>query len=323
MAYRDEKGHFTSKENDGGPCHHEGGSASQKKKYDSRGKSLADFDKENPGEGSHNQIINKLRNSGYDSVDEVMKDVENYDLTDDQKEYVHEYAKHVFGEEFDDDYEEEFTGREPGGIKGDLERAGFKNINIVDDKTLTFEGPDTKTWTIKENKNAGFDVYDGSGKKVIDDFNAVRGDIATAILKREQNPMKDFDINDFNVEDARPHETRLHDLNLSDSEMWNMAYKYIGNDKLEQLAEKLDLDSPQDLKTSDMIKYMSDDDIADMLNYNGYDEEEDWDLEDAIKSVDDDVLDEQFGKDTPERKLTEAIKGHRLHPLLLVHSLGL
>ena len=279
MAYQDEKGHFTTKENDGGPCHHGSGNGAKKKKYDSRGKSLYDFDKENPGEGSHNNIINALRNSAYDSIDAAMKDAEKYNLTDDQKEYVHEYAKHVFGEEFDDDYEEEFTGREPGGVKGDLERAGFEKINIVDDKTLTFEGPDTKTWTIKENENAGFDVYDSTGKKVLDDVNAVRENIATKILQREQNPMKDFDMSDFDVEDARPHETRLHDLNLTDSEVWNMAYKYIGNDKLEKLAEQLDLDSPQDLRTSDMIKYMSDDDIADMLNYNGYDEDEDWEDE--------------------------------------------
>ena len=103
MAYQDEKGHFTTKENDGGPCHHGSGNGTKKKKYDSRGKSLSDFDKENPGEGSHNNIINALRNSAYDSVDAAMKDAEKYNLTDDQKEYVHEYAKHVFGEEFDDD----------------------------------------------------------------------------------------------------------------------------------------------------------------------------------------------------------------------------
>lgn len=113
---------------------------------------------------------------------------------------------------------------------------------------------------------------------------------------------------DFDNNDARPNHTKLNDLNLSDSELWNMAYQYIGNDKLEKLAESLDLDSPQDLTTNDMLKAMPDDDIGDMMRINGLDDEDDFGLEDAVKNADDDVLDEQFGKDTPERKLVGAIK---------------
>lgn len=72
--------------------------------------------------------------------------------------------------------------------------------------------------------------------------------------------------------DARPNETTLNNLDLSDSEKWNMAYQYIGTDKLEKLAEQLDLDSPQDIPTNELIKYMSDDEIADMMRVNGLDD---------------------------------------------------
>lgn len=147
-----------------------------------------------------------------------------------------------------------------------------------------------------------------------------------AYLKEKGGKLIDFD-NDYDEEfdawdrehmntdkepDARPNHTKLNDMNLSDSEIWNMAYQYIGNDKLEKLAESLDLDSPQDLTTNDMLKAMPDDDIGDMMRLNGLDDEDnddnELDLQDAINIADDDVLDEQFGKDTPERKLVGAMK---------------
>lgn len=151
----------------------------------------------------------------------------------------------------------------------------------------------------------------------------------------------DEEFNAYKEPDARPNHTKLKDMNLSDSEIWNMAYQYIGNDKLEKLAEQLDLDSPQDLSTSDLLKYMPDDDIGDMMRLNGLDEDfedesqeeyearikpevekfkkqlddagyklkdKEYGLEDAIKNADGDVLDDYFGKDTSERKLAGAIK---------------
>ena len=89
---------------------------------------------------------------------------------------------------------------------------------------------------------------------------------------------EDFGISNNEFDDARPNHTKLNDMNLSDSDKWNMAYKYIGTDKLEKLAEELDLDSPQDIPTSELLKYMSDDEIADMIRVNGLDDgEEDFD----------------------------------------------
>lgn len=84
-----------------------------------------------------------------------------------------------FDADSEDDYE--FEEENSGRIKGDLDRAGFEDTKVIDNKTLTFKGPDGKTWTVKENENIGFDVYDGSNNKVINDFNANRGNIADAI----------------------------------------------------------------------------------------------------------------------------------------------
>ena len=91
------------------------------------------------------------------------------------------YGEVRYGERYkdwkgNDNYEEE-----SGGIKGDLEKAGFGNVKVVDDKTLTFTGSDNKPWTIKQNESLGFDVYDSTGKKVVSDVNANRESIAKKI----------------------------------------------------------------------------------------------------------------------------------------------
>jgi len=104
-VYKDEKGHFTNKENDGGPCHHDTGSGKSTNKY--KGKSIADLDKEG-FEGWHNEIIQNLRNSSYDSVDAAMEAGRKRGFDQNQMDYIEAYAKQVFGEDFDDDYDEEF-----------------------------------------------------------------------------------------------------------------------------------------------------------------------------------------------------------------------
>lgn len=154
-TYKDEKGHFTDKEHDGGTCIHE---------------------------GRHGTV--HLNKSGdYEVRDRRGNKVGNGFSTD--KEAIEFLDGDFEDEDYEDDVEK-YTGREPGGIKGDLERAGFQKVEVVDDKTLTFEGPDTKTWTVKENENLGFDVYNSEGKKVIEDVNANRENVATRILQREQ-----------------------------------------------------------------------------------------------------------------------------------------
>ena len=85
--YKDEKGHFTDKEHANGPCTHEGGK-----------KSLEDLDKEG-FEGSHNNIISKMRNGGYDTKEEVMADAKKWDLNEKQMNYISEYTDAVFGED--------------------------------------------------------------------------------------------------------------------------------------------------------------------------------------------------------------------------------
>lgn len=94
--------------------------------------------------------------------------------------------------------------------------------------------------------------------------------------KHFDNAWDDFDSDSKDI-DARPNESKLRDMNLTDSEMWNMAYQYIGKDKLDKLAEQLDLESSQDIPTDELIKYMSDSDIEDMMRLNGLD---DFDEED-------------------------------------------
>ena len=116
-----------------------------------------------------------------------------------------EYEDYEFGDDEEIGDDDEYTGREPGGIKGDLERAGFQNTKVIDDKTLEFEGPNGKTWTVKENDILGFDVYDDTGKMVIEDVNANQENVATRILQREQNPMKDFNMDDFNAEEEKEY----------------------------------------------------------------------------------------------------------------------
>jgi hypothetical protein len=72
------------------------------------------------------------------------------------------------------------------GIVDDLKKAGFK-VEDMDEKSITFEGPDAKKgWKIQENENLGFDVFDSEGKKVIEDVNANKENVATKILQNEQ-----------------------------------------------------------------------------------------------------------------------------------------
>ena len=83
------------------------------------------------------------------------------------------------------------------GAVGQLRQSGFK-VNNVDERngSATFIGPDAKEWTVKQNKNLGFDVYDSTGKKVIDDVNILYDNIATRILQNEQSPER-VDFGDF------------------------------------------------------------------------------------------------------------------------------
>ena len=72
--------------------------------------------------------------------------------------------------------------QKPAAPKPEIsEKAGFGNVKVVDDKTLTFTGSDNKPWTIKQNEILGFDVYDSTGKKVVSDVNANRESIAEKI----------------------------------------------------------------------------------------------------------------------------------------------
>jgi len=120
-------------------------------------------------------------------------------------------------------------------------------------------------------------------------------------LEAEEDSFDENEDKDFETDDARPNHTKLNDLGLSDSEVWNMAYQYIGNDKLERLAEELDLDSPQDIPTNELLSYMSDDDIANMMRLNGLDDlDENEEDEDPIENEDFDI-----GEDDPE--FTEAM----------------
>ena len=73
----------------------------------------------------------------------------------------------------------------------------------------------------------------------------------------------------------RPNEAKLWDTSLSKDEIRNMAAKYIGNDKMQKIAEKLDLDSIDDIDAYELVKSMSDDEIADMMRINGIEDEED------------------------------------------------
>lgn len=245
MVYKDEKGHFTSKENDGGPCHHGTVKYNDKSSfyeaYDKRGKRVGgDF-------STDRDAYEYLDSNNDDYEDDVFTDKKKYDdaLNQVENKALREVYRHAFlnenvetglreqyrgfkdkwiSDKFDPqddaDYEEaegyfedlfgdedEFVEvgvefkrqidkgiiKNPNdddgrGVSGQLEKAGFKNIKIIDNKTLIFEGPDAKEgWMIKENRDLGFDVYDSEGNMVIEDIDANRENVATRILQYEQN----------------------------------------------------------------------------------------------------------------------------------------
>ena len=311
MPYKDEKGHFTNKENAGDPCHHDEGG-------DKLSPKQAGFDDDYDEEFNAPQKYvpqTKIEKA----VDEYIE--QNWNKIDKNKS-VGELAYKVSAmigkpypqvldavgksiaarneAEFDDGY----TGREPGGIKGDLERAGFDDVEVVDDKTLSFTGPNAqKGWKIKENENLGFDVYNETGKKVIDDFNANTGNIATAMLQREQNPnMFEGLFADENEPDYR---------SMSIEEMDKAGFNGPHNNIINKLRNSVYDSVEEAMKDADRWN-LDNKQRAYVEAYAnkvfGEDFDNDWDLEDAISIADDDVLDDYFGKDTSERKLAAMIK---------------
>ena len=65
-------------------------------KYDYKNKSIDELDKLG-FEGWHNILINKLRNSAYDSAEEARKELSKSKLSKKQRDYVNAYINQVFG----------------------------------------------------------------------------------------------------------------------------------------------------------------------------------------------------------------------------------
>ena len=163
-----------------------------------------------------------------------------------------------------------------GGSKSQ-DNSERENLRKEVEYKLKTEGNTSDVRLMAERR--GFKIEDG---KVVEDLKSqAMADRATGGSGEafDDDYDEEFDawdrehMNTDKEPDARPNHTKLNDMNLSDSELWNMAYQYIGNDKLEKLAESLDLDSPQDLTTNDMLQAMPDDDIGDMMRINGLDDE--------------------------------------------------
>ena len=160
-----------------------------------KGQVETDADKDGVSHESKKEKMESLKSKQYEAR-------KNYNKTGDES-FIKESEK--YEKEMDslrDDmtsHKDEYTGREPGGVKGDFDRAGFAS-EVVDDKTLKVYGMNGNEYTIKENENLGFDVYLGD-KKIIDDVNANRENVSTKLLQWEQsntnNPMSGMNAHDF------------------------------------------------------------------------------------------------------------------------------
>lgn len=143
-----------------------------------------------------NEAYDSMQNSDLsvqEAIDEAINGNNRSGITQEDKKYKVEEMRQK---------SKKYNPLSPGGVKGDLERVGFDDIEVVDNKTLKFRGPDNQEgWTIKENNVLGFDVYDSEGNKVIDDINANRESVAAKILQYEQNKGNRIDVRDFDVKD--------------------------------------------------------------------------------------------------------------------------
>jgi len=110
----------------GKPCPiHGSGKKSTDNPY-SKG-SLSDIEKQG-WEGKHNYIINKMYNSDYDTIDEVMEDAERMDLDEKQMQYVEAVARRVFGEDFEDEKDESFDD------DYDFESWGSQAVSVAEEE---------------------------------------------------------------------------------------------------------------------------------------------------------------------------------------------
>ena len=99
--------------------------------------------------------------------------------------------------------------------------------------------------------------------------------------KNGQFASKGFDDdNDFeNWDDARPNETKLLNMEIDEETLRDMAARYLGEDKLQRLAEINDIDDVEYLSADELLRSMSDDEIADMMRINDFDADEETDFE--------------------------------------------
>lgn len=178
----------------GKPCPiHGAGKRSTDNPY-SKG-SLSDIEKQG-WEGKHNYIINRMYNSNYDTIDEVMEDAERMDLDEKQMQYVEAVARRVFGEDFEDEKEEPFDDDNDFDDWDDNAGDAREILGRIEDAETPEE--------LEEVRETLEDWYD-QGMLVWDDYNGLKEEIDKAKKQfgEDFDADDDFDNDDFGTSEEQ------------------------------------------------------------------------------------------------------------------------
>lgn len=138
-VYKDEKGHFTNKENDGGPCHHDGAGSGDYKspRVEAREKELQETAK-GPHWGRDND-------GNY-----YLQDKEGKKINYQSREEAESAYNKMMNDLFDDDYDEEFEDGKDKLMKGSIYYTGDNAYKIteVNDEEVEFIDKDEKTYIV-------------------------------------------------------------------------------------------------------------------------------------------------------------------------------
>jgi len=186
--YKDENGHWTTKENDGGPCHHNGGDKSQDN---------------SERENLRKEVEHKLKTEGNTSDVRLMAErrgfkIENGKVVEDLKsQAMADRATGGTGDAFDDDYEEEFNAYDDKVYE---ELKTKKSAIETDGDQMDFDVrleealEDGKITEEQYNELSGNDEYNREMAKAQEE-NAMESMTAEDEKKSEEEPTQDEEKN--------------------------------------------------------------------------------------------------------------------------------
>lgn len=187
--YKDDHGHFTSKENDGGPCHHDEGGDDRgvsKESWNKFSKKTDEWEKSDEAKKSHDKAQRRI---------DYIKDLKSKGV--DQDEAI-EKANRIYDEGgFDDDYDEEFEDEDNDidNLIDSMKKDGV-NVHHVDEvkewlgATAGYDKDDQETIIGLMYDNS---MFDGD---YVDDDELMKG----SIYYTGDNAYKITEVNDEEVE---------------------------------------------------------------------------------------------------------------------------